>query len=318
MRVPRGLIAIVSALVLGAAPVAAERIRFDSVARDTNLADIFGGRLAYTDPIHGELQLPSQGSGPFPAMVIMHSSLGIHRTITEWAGLFNDMGVASLVVDSFTPRGILAESSAGTLSFPAGGVDALRALQVLRQDARIDPDAIGVIGFSRGAIATMFASFERFRAAVLGADRAKFALHIPFYGGCGQYAKTTGAPILTLVGSADDFVSAESCRRHTEVLRQQGSPAELVVYDGALHVFDTDRPREDMRRVQNTKNCRLLQNLDTFEWTLDGRTLGVEERTDYQKSCRGWGVVRGGDRRYAAASRERVKSFVAEHFKLPQ
>ena len=303
-------------LVFGSATANAERINFDSAARDSGVVQIFQGKTGYTDHIHGELHLPSKGSGPFPAMVIMHSSRGIVASIRDWARLFNEMGIATLVVDSFTPRG-LTESSADQLTFQAGVVDSLRALKILRQDSRIDSRNIGVIGFSRGAVAAMNSSFERYRAAVLGADGGKFALHIVFYGGCAQYAKTTGSPILTFMGTEDDFNNLDVCRKDTEILSQQGTKVELVVYQGALHGFDTDFPRQSMPMIQNFRNCRMLQNLDTFDAALlDGRVLTAEERTRYAKSCAGYGAVRGGDRKYASAARERVKLFVAEHFKL--
>jgi len=36
-------------------------------------------------------------------MVIMHSSRGIVASILDWAKMFNEMGIVTLVVDSFTP-----------------------------------------------------------------------------------------------------------------------------------------------------------------------------------------------------------------------
>ncbi len=311
-------IAVSAAAVLAFGPAAAgaERIGFDSAARDSGIVQIFQGETKYSDRIQGELQLPSRGAGPFPAMVIMHSSLGINPTIGDWARLFNDLGIATLVVDSFGPRG-LGEQSASQLSFSAGVVDSLRALKTLQQDARIDSGKIGVIGFSRGAVAAMGAGFERYRAAVLGAGGGKFALHIVFYGGCAQYARTAGSPILLFQGTQDDFNNLDVCRKFTEFVGRQGTPIELVVYEGALHVFDTDLPRQSMPMVQNVRNCRMLQDLDTFQAVLlDGRMLSAEERTRYSGSCRGSGAVRGGDRKYATAARERVRSFVAEQFNL--
>ena len=307
-----------AALVLGSAGASAERISFDSAARDSQAVQIFQGKTEYVERIHGELRLPSRGTGPFPAMVILHSSRGINATIGAWAAMFDEMGVATFVVDSFTPRG-LAESSADQLSFPAGVVDSLRALKTLRQDPRIDPRRIGVIGFSRGAVAAMNSGFERYRAAVLGPDAGRFALHVVFYGGCAQYAKTTGSPILALMGTEDDFNNLDVCRKQAEILNRQGTPAELVVYEGALHGFDTDFPRQSMPMVRNFKNCRMLLDLDTFDATLlDGRTLDAEERARYARSCSGYGASRGGDRKYASAARERVARFVAERFNLRQ
>lgn len=315
----KGFIACAAAvLALGPAAANAERIGFDSAARDSRIVPIFEGKTAYSDRIYGELQLPSRGSAPHPAMVIMHSSRGIGADIRDWVRLFNEMGIATFIVDSFTPRG-LAESSADRLAFPAGVVDSLRALKALREDPRIDPANIGVIGFSRGAIAAMGASFERYRAGVLGTDAGRFALHITFYGGCAQYAKTTVSPILNFIGSEDDFMSADLCRGHAELLGRQGTSIELVVYEGALHSFDTDFPRQSMPMIQNSRNCLMLQNLDTFDAALpDGRTLSAEERSRYAKGCGGYGVLRGGDRKYASLARERVRQFVAQHLKLPR
>ncbi|MEO8387469.1 dienelactone hydrolase family protein [Polaromonas sp.] len=316
----KDLIAFIASTIFLFEPVSAnaERIDFDSAARDSRAVQIFQGKTQYTDHIYGELQLPLKGAGPFPAMVIMHSSRGIVDTIGNWSRMFNEIGVATFVVDSFSPRG-LTEYSADRLTFPAGVMDALRALNVLQKDSRIDAESIGVIGFSRGAVAAMDSSFERYRIAALGTDGPRFALHIPFYGGCSEYAKTTDSPILTFIGSDDDFTSPELCRKHTEILNQQGSKAELVVYEGALHGFDWDYARQNMPMIRNFKNCLMLQSLDTFDAVLlDGRTLTTEERTDYAKSCYGRGATRGGDRKYAALARERVKQFVAQHFKLPR
>ena len=41
-------------------------------------------------------------------------------------------------------------------------------------------------------------------------------------------------PILNFIGTDDDFTSPQLCRKNTEILYQQGSKAELVVYEGAF------------------------------------------------------------------------------------
>ena len=318
MPLRRSLIACIAAagLACSTASALAERIAFATAARDSQVVDIFQGRTAYSERIYGELRLPTKGSGPFPAMVIMHSSRGIVASIDDWAAMLNAMGIASFVVDSFAPRDI-SEASAGQLGFAAGVVDALGALSVLRSDARIDGEKIGVMGFSRGAVAAMNSSFERYRVAVLGSDGGRFAAHIVFYGGCAQYARTTGSPILSFIGSDDDFSNAGLCLRQSEVLRQHGATIELVVYDGAVHGFDTDFAQQYMPRVTNFRNCLVLQDLDSFAATLiDDRALSAAERADYAKRCVGLGAVRGGDRKYAALARQRVKLFLAKHLGL--
>lgn len=308
---------LVFVLLLGSTAAAAERVSFDSAAKDSRLPQLFQVKPVFPERIHGELQLPQKGTAPFPAMVIMHSSRGIESTIQDWAALFNDMGVATFIVDSFTPRG-LDEQSGDKLSFPAGVVDALRALRTLRRDKRINPARIGVIGFSRGAFAAVHSSFQRYRAVVFGTDSGRFALHIAFYGGCGQYAKTTGAPILSFIGSEDGFAHPDLCRKQAELLGKLGSKVELVVYEGALHSFDTDLPRQSMPAIQSLRNCLMLNDFDTFDAILvDGKALNADERLRYAQGCISHGVDRGGDRKSAALARERVKQFVAQQFKLP-
>ena len=303
-------------LILGSTAAGAERLSFDSAARDSRLPQLFQVKPAFPERIYGELQLPSAGAGRFPAMVIMHSSRGIDATIGNWAKLFNDMGVATLVVDSYAPRG-LEERTGDQLSFPASVVDSLRALRRLRQDKRIDPARIGVIGFSRGAFAAVHSSFLRYRAVVFGTDAGKFALHIAFYGGCGQYAKTTGSPILAFIGSEDDFANADVCRKQAELLGKLGSKVEVVVYEGALHGFDSDLPRQTMPAIQNLRKCQMLNDFDTFDAILvDGRALSAEERLRHSQTCISHGADRGGNPKHAAASRERVRAFVGEHFRM--
>ncbi|MGV8732966.1 hypothetical protein ACV349_32975, partial [Pseudomonas aeruginosa] len=58
-------------------------------------------------PVWGTLYLPENLQGPVPAMVISHGSAGPQqKDVDRWVRLFNQIGMAAFVVDSFGPRGI--------------------------------------------------------------------------------------------------------------------------------------------------------------------------------------------------------------------
>jgi cephalosporin-C deacetylase-like acetyl esterase len=58
--------------------------------------------------VAAELRLPRSGNDRLPAVVLLHSSVGIGGNVIDWEQFFNGMGVATFVIDSFTARGIVS------------------------------------------------------------------------------------------------------------------------------------------------------------------------------------------------------------------
>jgi dienelactone hydrolase len=50
------------------------------------------------------------------------------------------------------------------------------------------------------------------------------------------------APLLILVGEADDWTPAEPCRKLTEAAQKAGYPVTIKIYPGAHHAFDGSSP----------------------------------------------------------------------------
>src|SRR6202008_2499253 len=107
--------------------------------------------------VSASLHLPMQAPSPFPCMVILTSSAGVQRHREHYyAQALNDAGVAALVVDSFTGRGVRRTVADQTLVSGAQMEgDAFAALGLLRSYPRIDPLRIGVMGVSKGGVATL-------------------------------------------------------------------------------------------------------------------------------------------------------------------
>lgn len=115
--------------------------------------------------VAGELRLPD-GMRPdqkVPAMVLVHGSGGIGGSADLWAREFNSVGVAAFILDSFAGRGIVntVQDQTQLHSF-AMIVDAYRALNWLAEHPRIRADRIAIIGFSKGAVASVYSAMTRF------------------------------------------------------------------------------------------------------------------------------------------------------------
>jgi dienelactone hydrolase len=133
-------------------------------------------------------------------------------------------GVATLIVDPFTPRGQLHGCSVGDIGFK----DALAALKVLRAMPDIDAKAIFLLGVSWGATA----SLALVNTANPDSGAAKVAGVIAYYPGCGVVEEPS-VPLLVLIGEKDDIASAARC------LALKNTPNfAVVVYPGATHGFN--------------------------------------------------------------------------------
>src|SRR6266403_130453 len=128
--------------------------------------------------IAGELHIPKPGTDRLPAVVLVHGSGGIGFNSGMWVDELNKAGLATFVVDSFTGRGITQTvTDQSQLSSHAMMNDAFAALAVLASHPRIDPGKIAVMGFSKGAVPSIYASMNRFQSAY-ASDGTAFAAYI--------------------------------------------------------------------------------------------------------------------------------------------
>ena len=223
--------------------------------------------------IKGKLSIPSRnclGFDNFPtrkpgqsdnhklaAVLILHGSGGVDARGDFYEAALNAAGVATLQIDMWEARGVTGLSNRPQLpilTIP----DAFSALAFLSAQANIDPDRIGVLGFSWGGVVSL-ASSERLYAGQFGGGR-KFAAHVANYPVCygannsailaafgvapaqagTQYLNLTGAPVLLQVGSKDSYDnSATPCRALAAAVNPgNGDVVEVAEYPGAYHGWD--------------------------------------------------------------------------------
>src|SRR6266700_4587287 len=215
--------------------------------------------------IAGELRLPQGAAGRLPAVILQHGSGGPTGGHELWAKTFNEMGVASFLVDSFTGRGIVSTSTDQALLGRLNMVlDGYRAFDVLANHARIDPARIAVMGFSRGGQTTLYASMKRFQE--MWNPRANYAAYLPLYASCTTTfigdTDVSQAPIRQFHGQADDYITIGPFRPSYERLPAAGRDAKLTEYPDAHHAYDNPlgpKTPTVAKGSQSTRACTLKE-----------------------------------------------------------
>jgi dienelactone hydrolase len=264
--------------------------------------------------IVGTLRLPKDAVGRVPAMVIAHGSAGVDTREAEWADRLGAWGLATFVVDSFTPRNV-RETATDQARLPtaANVADALAALRLLATHPRIDPGRIGIIGFSKGGQVALYTALEPFRRAVLDDDR-RFAAHVALYPYCSDWytaSQVAGAPMLLLLGGRDDYTPAEACHGYAEWFRAAGAETTVATYPASYHDFDAHRAPRFERALVTGRACDMMVDLDRFTVTRRGTGEDITATAArYGRDCLARGATVGGDAEARRRAPEDVAAFL--------
>jgi dienelactone hydrolase len=270
--------------------------------------------------VFGELALPPNTTGRIPAIVISHGSGGASEEREgRWAGILRAQGLATFIVDTFTPRNIReTATNQAQLSTAVSVADALAALRLLTTHPRIDPQRIAVMGFSKGGQVAMYTALEPFRSAAAG--DAKFAAHIALYPYCSdwyQSQRTTSAPMLFLLGGLDDYTPAAPCQGYAEWFKSRGTETTVVVYANAYHGFDSSQQRAFYRDMVTGRNCDMAVDLDRF--TVRSRNTGEDitrNAAAYGRNCLSRGATLGNDGEARRRAPEDIATFLKAALRL--
>ncbi|MCH9052154.1 MAG: dienelactone hydrolase family protein [Proteobacteria bacterium] len=182
-----------------------------------------------TEKVDGLLAKPS-GKGPFPAIVLLHTCGGVQPHVSEdWPAFLTKNGYAALTVDTFGSRNAGRCPDAYYLRGITMARDAYGALDYLAGRPDIDPDRIGVMGFSLGAMA-----IEEFAMEYVKSPGGRnFKAGIVVYGRCQVFSEPP-FPVLEIIGDQD---------RNSFNCLQGPFPPRLTVevIPGAHHAFDVSQ-----------------------------------------------------------------------------
>lgn len=264
----------------------------------------------------GGLRIPPV-PGKLPVVVLVHGSGGISGNIPMWEQDLGALGIATFTIDSMTGRGL---QGVGTNQIMLGRanmiLDIYRGLEVLAKNARIDPQRVAIMGFSRGGQATLYSSLTRFQK-MWNKSGITPAAYIPLYPDCSTTyqgdTEMTNAPIRIFHGAPDSYNPIASCKGYMERLKAAGCDIDISEFPNAPHGYDNPLgavPAVVAKDNQSVRNCKLREG--------DGGILinaATEQPFAYSDACVALDPMVGGDADAREASRKAVGTFLKTLFK---
>ena len=227
---------LLAVLVLpAAASSAGTKIDFSSL--DTN----------HPVKVSGTLYLPENAPGPVPVVVMVHGTTGIDQRGELYRQPLLDAGIGIFEVDFKTGiyRGPMDRPKPDTF-LPM----AFAALKELRKLPSIDPNRIGIMGFSLGGNIALRTAMESNVKQWMGDDKG-FVTFVMFYPVCNHFikdleksgSKLTGGPMIIFYGTEDSYGEGKAVPELKSLLATKYNfQLSTVEYPGATHGFNRNGP----------------------------------------------------------------------------
>ena len=201
--------------------------------------------------------IPPSSARPLPSVQIHHGGGGFEPLYEQMATALAQRGLVGIAM---VHRGF--PGSDGHMEYGKGEiVDIGNLADEMRDRCYIDPDRMGILGYSRGAHSTLLAleCHDCFRAGVVWSAPVDMARHVRVHPWIQQIIGGTPAevpeeyacrsplgsveriqcPVLILHGEQDDVVPVEHARLLAGALEARGKPFELEILPEEGHIWST-------------------------------------------------------------------------------
>jgi carboxymethylenebutenolidase len=181
------------------------------------------------------LVAPPTGTGPWPAVVVVHEALGVTDDIREIAGRFAAAGYLTLAPDLFTDGGAVRCLKATFRALMRGEGKAFDDLDAARTWLSARPDCtgrVGIAGFCLGGGFALLAASRGFDVAAPNYGEVPEDVDVVLRGAC---------PIVASYGARDRALRGAAARLEG-ALQRAGVPHDVKEYADAGHSFLNRHP----------------------------------------------------------------------------
>jgi dienelactone hydrolase len=188
--------------------------------------------------------LPSTNGQRFPAIIGLHGSGGGHASMAEPASLLAAQGYAVFVLHYFERTGTTEIDGLATIArnFPAWMKTIWDAVSFVAAQPSVDPERIGLLGFSLGAYLALSAAAIDSRVKIV----------VDYFGGFPKEMKLfmrRFCPVLILHGDQDATVPVAEAYHLQQMLEKKQIPYEIKIYPGVGHGFSGEIWRDSGLRT---------------------------------------------------------------------
>lgn len=196
-----------------------------------------------TETVNGIVFKPS-GSGPFPALMVIHEWWGLNDWVKEQASRLADQGYVTLAIDLYhgkvatTPdeahelmRGVPPDRANRDLK---GAYDYLASLK------NVDKARIGVIGWCMGG-------GYAFDTTLLEPGLATAVINYGHFDTDPAELKKINSPVLGIFGGQDRGIPVSDVKKFEQQMKQLGKEVEIVIYPDAGHAFENPNNKSGYR-----------------------------------------------------------------------
>lgn len=174
---------------------------------------------------------PSLNGRRFPAVIALHGSGGGLAGMAEPATLLAGQGFVVYVLHYFDRTETTdADKSTILRSFPVWMKTLWDAISHVERQPQVDPQRIGLLGFSLGAYLSLS----------IAAVDSRVGAVVDYFGGLPKEMKLFMrrlCPVLILHGEADSTVPVSEAYHLQQLLEKKNIPYEMQIYPSAGHGF---------------------------------------------------------------------------------
>ena len=286
--------------------------------------DIISNKKPKKITIDGKLYLPDNCENEkLPAVIIQHGSGDPQSNFyADTAKALNSKGIIALVPDSFAKRGISATGkNQGQLSKATRVYDTFSAFRFLRTLNCVDPNRVGVTGYSFGGIVSID-SVESKLASKLG-DGFVYKASLPVYPSCQNTFKNTESTktkVHILAASLDDYTPVSYCVDSVKLKKTKGWDIDITILDGAHHGFNNSFPPKKNPKSWTFGDCGKIYTDDAgYEFSPKNNVSAKDGWKKYirtmAKSCGRKGVTVGGSPDFVKKQSTSQLTFLQKIFK---
>jgi len=206
------------------------------------------------ETVHGVLYRP-HGSGPFPAIVVIHEWWGLNDWVKQQAKMFAGHGYVTLAVDLYRGQVATDAETAHELmralpqdrgvAYLVSGADYLKTLKF------VDPKRMGAVGWCMGGgFAMQFAIADPSLRAV--------AINYGALETNPAQLKKIHAAILGNFGAKDRGITPADVQAFAAEMKKLGHPVDVKEYSDAGHAFENPNNRGGYRAADTADADRRM------------------------------------------------------------